>query len=74
MEVSLDNNHLLLFSFAWLVEKFAPIIIMLIGLIELIAAVTLYFYDDGNYRKLSAMVLGYFLIIDALVVHCPFTE
>ena len=47
---------------------------MVIGLIELISAVMLYFYDDENERKLLAIVLTLLLIFDAFVVHCPITE
>ena len=32
METSLDNNHLLPFSFSWLIEEFASLIILIHGL------------------------------------------
>ena len=32
IEISLDNNHLLLFSFSWLIERFSSVIIMVHGL------------------------------------------
>ena len=74
METSLDNNHLLLFPFSWLIEEFASLIILIHGLAQLIFAVAFYFYDDENERRLPAIALVGLLVFDALVVHCPFTE
>ena len=72
--MSLYNNSLLLFDFAWLVEKFALLIIVATGLLELISAVLFYVHDEEDEREVWVYILTFLLIFDGLVIHYPFTE
>lgn len=65
---------MLIFEFSWLIEKLSTWIIISTGLIELISAVFIYFYDDKEDRQIYVGILTALLLLDAFIVHCPFTE
>ena len=74
IEVSLDNNSLLFFEFAWFVEEFANLLIITIGLIELISGIMFFICEEEDSRKLYVYILTLLLAFDTFVVHYPFTE